>query len=140
MIEKISFNYFQFLGIVLEFLLEKILYKSCLILSKIKTKFNYYDRAVHGRKNLLNATEKLINNGYNNVIVTVAPFHLARIVSEIIHKYPQVNFIVDFRDPWVNNETSFGYNSLSLKRKRLEQWAEEKVIKSFDAYFRYSFK
>ena len=132
LIEKISFNYFQILGIVPRTFLEKILYKTCLILSKFKTKFNYYDRAVHGSKNLLNATEKLINEGYNNVIVTVAPFHLARIVSEIIHKYPQVNFIVDFRDPWVNNETSFGYNSLSLKRKRLEQWAEEKVIKSFD--------
>ena len=131
-IEKISFNDFRYLGVIPRTFLEKILYRLSLILSKFKTKFNYYDKAVHGRKNLLYKTEKLINDGYNNVIVTVAPFHLARIISEIIHKYPKVNFIVDFRDPWVYNETAYGYNSLSFKRKRLEQWAEEKVVNSFD--------
>ena len=132
-IEKISFNDFRYLGVIPRTIFEKILYRLSLILSKFKTKFNYYDKAVHGRKNLIYSAEKLIKDGYNNVIVTVAPFHLARIISEIIQKYPKVNFIVDFRDPWVNNETAYGYNSLSLKRRRLEQWAEEKVVNSFDS-------
>ena len=50
-------------------------------------------------------------------LVSVAPFHLATYVSEIILKYPKVNFIVDFRDPWVGNKTSYGYYSLNEKRK-----------------------
>ena len=46
-------------------------------------------------------TRSFINKGYNNIIVTVAPFHLATILSKIISDYPQCNFIVDFRDPWI---------------------------------------
>ena len=85
-IEKISFNDFRYLGVIPRTIFEKILYRLSLILSKFKTKFNYYDKAVHGRKNLIYSAEKLIKDGYNNVIVTVAPFHLARIISEIIQK------------------------------------------------------
>ena len=36
--------------------------------------------------------EYYINLGYNNVLVSIAPFHLATYISEIIEKYPKVNF------------------------------------------------
>ena len=41
-------------------------------------------------ENLIYSAEKLIKDRHNNVIVTVAPFHLARIISEIIQKYPKL--------------------------------------------------
>ena len=84
-----------------------------MIWSKLKTSANFYDKAVHGEKELIKETKSFINRGYNNIIVTVAPFHLATHISKIISDYPQCNFIVDFRDPWIGNKTDYGYYSLS---------------------------
>ena len=114
-IDFVNFKYPKYLGIKPSNFIEKILYRLNLIYSKLSTNKNYYDKSIHGRINLLKKVEFYINMGYNNVLVTIAPFHLATYVSEIINKYPKVNFIVDFRDPWVNNRTSYGYNSLGKR-------------------------
>ena len=73
----IDFNYPKYLGINPSNIFEKFLYKLSLIYSMLVTNKNYYDRAVHGKKNLLNKVEYYINLGFNNVLVYVAPFHLA---------------------------------------------------------------
>ena len=124
-IESISFNYPFYLGIVPNNFYEKIRYHLSLISSRLKTDLNFYDKAVHGRKVLLSRTEFYIKKGYNNVLVTVAPFHLATYLCELIPKYPEVNFMVDFRDPWIENQTSYGYYSLSDSRKANEQISEK---------------
>tara|TARA_B100000768_G_scaffold103512_1_gene96229 strand:+ start:1054 stop:2292 length:1239 start_codon:yes stop_codon:yes gene_type:complete len=130
--DQIDFNYPKYLGINPSNILEKILYKFSLIYSKLVTNKNYYDKAVHGKKNLLKKVEYYINLGYNNVLVSIAPFHLATYVSDIILKYPKVNFIVDFRDPWVGNKTSYGYYSLNEKRKSIEKNSEKQVVERFN--------
>jgi len=132
LIDLIDFNYPKYLGINPSNMLEKFLYKLSLIYSKLITKKNFYDKAVHGKKNLLKKVEYYINLGYNNVLVSIAPFHLATYISEIILKYPKVNFIVDFRDPWVGNKTSYGYYSLNEKRKSIEKKSEKQVLERFD--------
>ena len=132
LIDCIDFNYPKYLGINPSNMLEKLLYKFSLLYSKLVTNKNYYDKAVHGRKNLLKKVEYYINLGYNNVLVSIAPFHLATYVSDIILKYPKVNFIVDFRDPWVGNKTSYGYNSLNEKRKSIEKKSEKQVVERFN--------
>ena len=132
LIDYVDFNYPKYLGINPSNILEKVLYKFSLIYSKLVTNKNYYDKAVHGKKNLLKKVEYYINLGYNNVLVSVAPFHLATYVSEIILKYPKVNFIVDFRDPWVGNKTSYGYYSLNEKRKSIEINSEKQVVERFN--------
>ena len=132
LIDYVDFNYPKYLGINPSNMLEKVLYKFSLIYSKLVTNKNYYDKAVHGKKNLLKKVEYYINLGYNNVLVSVAPFHLATYVSEIILKYPKVNFIVDFRDPWVGNKTSYGYYSLNEKRKSIEINSEKQVVERFN--------
>ena len=130
--DQIDFNYPKYLGINPSNIFEKFLYKLSLIYSMLVTNKNYFDRAVHGKKNLLKKVEYYINLGYNNVLVSIAPFHLATYISEIIFKYPEVNFIVDFRDPWVDNKTSYGYYSLNEKRKSIEKNSEKKVIETFN--------
>ena len=132
LIDYIDFNYPKYLGINPSNMLEKVLYKFSLFYSKMVTNKNYYDKAVHGEKNLLKKVEYYINLGYNNVLVSIAPFHLATYVSDIILKYPEVNFIVDFRDPWVGNRTSYGYYSLNEKRKSIEKKSEKKVVERFN--------
>ena len=130
--DYIDFNYPKYLGINPSNIFEKFLYKLSLVYSMLVTSKNYYDRAVHGKKNLLKKVEYYINLGYSNVLVSIAPFHLATYVTEIILKYPEVNFIVDFRDPWVGNKTSYGYYSLNEKRKSIEKSSEKKVVETFN--------
>lgn len=130
--DQIDFNYPKYLGVNPSNIFEKVLYKFSLIYSKLVTNKNYYDKAVHGKKNLLKKVKYYINLGYNNVLVSIAPFHLATYVSDIILKYPKVNFIVDFRDPWVGNKTSYGYYSLNEKRKSIEKKSEKQVVERFN--------
>ena len=131
-ITEISFNYPYYLGIIPKNLSQKVLYRLHLIWSKLKTSANFYDKAVHGEKELIKETKSFINRGYNNIIVTVAPFHLATHISKIISDYPQCNFIVDFRDPWIGNKTDYGYYSLSKFRQENERKSEQQVLNSFD--------
>ena len=131
-IHEISFKYPFYLGINPKSLGQKIMYRLHLIWSKINTNLNYYDKAVHGESELIKCAISYINKGYNNIIVTVAPFHLATHISKIVSKYPECNFIVDYRDPWIDNKTSYGYDLLSESRKLNEQKAEEKVVNSFN--------
>lgn len=129
---EISFNYPYYLGINPKNISQKIMYRLHLFWSKMNTKFNYYDKAVHGETELIKKTISCLNEGYTNIVVTVAPFHLATHISKIVSKYPECNFIVDYRDPWIDNKTSYGYGLLSESRKLNEQKAEEKVVSSFD--------
>tara|TARA_B100001287_G_scaffold237831_1_gene210982 strand:+ start:8293 stop:9540 length:1248 start_codon:yes stop_codon:yes gene_type:complete len=131
-IDFVNFKYPKYLGVNPSNFIEKILYRLNLIYSKLTTNKNFYDKSVHGKINLLKKVELYIKMGYNNVVVTIAPFHLATYISEIIHKYPKVNFIVDFRDPWVDNRTSYGYTSLSKRRRKIEDSSEKKVIESYN--------
>ena len=131
-ITEISFNYPYYLGIIPKNISQKVLYKLYLIWSKLNTSANFYDKAVHGEKKLIKETISFINRGYNNIIVTVAPFHLATHISKIISDYPKCNFIVDFRDPWIGNKTDYGYYSLSKLRQEKEKKSEKKVVNSFD--------
>lgn len=131
-IDFINFNYPKYLGIYPLSIFHKFLYKASLIYSKLATNKNFYDKSVHGKTNLLKKVEYYINLGYNNVVVSIAPFHLATYVSELIIKHPKVNFIVDFRDPWIGNKTSYGYYSLNDRRKINEKISEKKVVEKFN--------
>ena len=71
---EISFNYPFYLGTNPKNLGQKILYRLHLIWSKLNTSGNFYDKAIHGEKELIKKTKSFINKGYNNIIVTVAPF------------------------------------------------------------------
>lgn len=116
-------------------LVDKIMYRFSLVYVKLFTKGNYYDRASFLREKVIKEVQKHINNGYNNVIVTCAPFKLAYWVSELISLYPEVNFIVDFRDPWANNLTAYGFNEMSKERIEFEKNAEKEVITKFNKVF-----
>jgi len=131
-IQEISFNYPYYLGIKPKNFFQKIMYRIHLLWSMTNTNLNYYDKAVHGETRLIKSVISYINNGYNNIVVTVAPFHLATHISKIISKYPECNFIVDYRDPWIDNKTSYGYFSLSEERKINERKSEEKVVNTFN--------
>ena len=115
--------------------LHKIMYRLSLLYVKLFSKGNYYDRASFLREKVMNEVQEYINNGYNNIIVTCAPFKLAYWVSEIITDNPTTNFMVDFRDPWANNLTAYGFNEMSPNRIEFEKSAEKTVVSKFNKVF-----
>ncbi|MCK9480995.1 MAG: hypothetical protein M0R38_04430 [Bacteroidia bacterium] len=131
-IEYIKTNYPLVLTRVPKTFIEKVCYKLALLYVKLFTKGNYYDHSVFWRKNLLKATEGKIKQGYNNIIVSCAPFATAYYVAELKEKYPNINLIVDFRDPWTNNKTSFGFTTISSKRLEVEKVRERVVANKSD--------
>jgi glycosyltransferase involved in cell wall biosynthesis len=115
--------------------LDKIMYRLSLLYVKLFSKGNYYDRASFLREKVMKEVQEYINNGYNNIIVTCAPFKLAYWVSQVIIDNPKVNFIVDFRDPWANNLTAYGFNEMSPNRIDFEKNAEKTVVTKFNKVF-----
>jgi len=112
--------------------IEKVWYRLSLILVKIFSKGNPYDHSLYFDYKLIPYLEKEIKKGVSHVIVSVAPFHMAYKIGALKQKFPNTTFIVDFRDPWTNNKTSFGYSNLSTQRMQVEQKKEKKVVEMYD--------
>lgn len=110
---------------------EKLRYKFALIWLKIGISGNYYDRASYMQLNLTKSIENHIQKGVQAVIVSVAPFKLATFSVPLIHKYPNVKFVLDFRDPWTCNKTSYGFELLSPTRLEMEKKSEELCVRTF---------
>jgi len=115
---------------------QKIRYRLALI--KVKSNYknqNFYDYSIGFGKKILPLIKKEINNGVNNILVTVGPFHMAAEIIEVKKYFPHVNFIVDFRDPWSNNQTSFGFSGLNDESLKYEQDLEKFVLREYDTVF-----
>lgn len=132
-IQLINSNYPRILSTNPNSIFSKLKYRAALLYVKFFARGNYYDRFSLEKNRLCNVVETSIKkNNVSHVIVTVAPFHGAYFISQIIHKHPHVFFIADFRDPWLNNKTAYGFESLSSRRQEYEKKAELSVVEKFD--------
>lgn len=128
----INSGYHQYLGIKPRTVFHKIKYRWAKFITEFQVKGNYYDKSVFWKTNLLPVVESYIKNGYNNIIVTGAPFRVTYDLCSVKEKFKDINYIVDFRDPWVGNDTSYGFYSLSKKRQNYERHIQEIVVNSAD--------
>lgn len=134
-IDNVSFidsNYPMVLQSIPNTLWNKVKYRLALFYVKIFLKGNYYDPSSFWKYDLIKSIENKIKDGYNNIIVSCGPYKMASFAIDLKLKYPKVNFIADFRDPWTTNETSFGYTSISSRRLSYEKELEKKVAKNYD--------
>ena len=113
-------------------LTDKIMYRLSLFYVKQFAKGNYYDKSAFLRQTVKREVGKKIKQGYTNVIVSCAPFKLALWVSELKAEFPGINFIADFRDPWVDNAVLYGLSSMSPERQAFERAAEKTVVDTAD--------
>ncbi len=112
---------------------EKLHYVLSLIYIKLFSSANYYDRTIMWRRQLRKYVGKKIEEGYNNILVNCAPFAHAYYVIELKEKYPEVNFVADFRDPWINNNTAnYGLSAMNNKRFKQEYSRQKTVISKYD--------
>ncbi|MCA1752605.1 MAG: hypothetical protein LC670_12625, partial [Flavobacteriales bacterium] len=91
-----------------------------------------YDRALYDEVAFLKALkEQLVRKKPDTVFITAAPFRLPWYTLKLRALFPEVKFVADFRDPWTSGVT-FGYSTLSGKRKKFEEEAEAAVVAGFD--------
>lgn len=132
---KVSYHdsgYPKYLGIRPKTIIQKLFYRLSLVYVKIAAKGNYYDKSALWGDGIRKAVNKKIKNGIDKVYVTCAPFHLAYHLIPLVKKHSNINWVVDFRDPWTNNRTAYGFESLSHKRQQFEIQAEKLVVESYD--------
>lgn len=110
----------------------KLNYKYSLYTTKFKNKGYYYDPTINWFKYMLPTLEILYNNGFRNFIVSGGPFHICYDFIAFKKKHNDINLIIDFRDPWLNNKTSYSYKNLSEKRYNQEHNKEIEVANNAD--------
>jgi len=111
---------------------DKLKYRAALADLRKKSAANHYDHSVMWKSQLMNKLKELIEMGYANVIATAGPFSYLAEVARLKDEFPHLNLIADFRDPWTNNRTSFGFDVLDSARLKEEQRLEKRVINAFD--------
>jgi len=107
---------------------DKFMYRISLLFLKFFTKGNYYDRSVLFNDEINKLLERKILEGYHNVVVTMPPFQLSYHILKTLYKYPFVKLILDFRDPWTTNKTSYSYDQISSERLAYEKEIEKEVL------------
>lgn len=106
----------------------KVKYHISLLFWKNKYNGNYFDETVAMKSQIFGLLEKYYLLGYNNIIITSAPFLLSYFGALFKEKYPQCNLITDFRDPWTNNEMGYQYRFLPSNRLDYEKNIEKFTI------------
>jgi len=113
--------------------LQRWQYRFSLLWVKRKcTNGNYFDHSAFWGNAVKNEVEKKIQRGYSNVILSCGPFRYTQEVLELKNQYPHVKFILDFRDPWSNNKTSFGFQTIDEMRRMDEIEYERNAIQKAD--------
>jgi glycosyltransferase involved in cell wall biosynthesis len=96
-------------------------------------KGNYYDRSLFSKSVLTSKMTQLIKKeNIKTVIITCPPFRHAYFASRLKSSFPQIRFIIDLRDPWTDNTTFLGFDTLSPQRSEYELMLEEEAMKMAD--------
>ena len=113
--------------------LDKLRYRLHLFKARRRTHGNYYDRSIYCEKHLVDEImRQWEREPFQKLIVSGGPFAYLHYVMKLKERLSGAEFIVDFRDPWTNNHTAFGFEGLSQKRLAVEKEMEENVISTFD--------
>jgi glycosyltransferase involved in cell wall biosynthesis len=121
------------LKVIPETISEKIKYRLALQRAKRKTKGNYFDSTVSWTDTLLPEIKKCIESGAEVIVASAGPFSYLHDLLELKKQFPKVKLIADFRDPWTNNKTAYGYSDIEPNRYEYEQSLEVRVVEQFDA-------
>lgn len=126
---RLAAMYPKILTTVPQTFFQKLEYRIWLLLFKLISKGTFPERTFFWRKQLLRKAAELIQEkNIRNVVVTVPPFRIGYYTSLLKLKFPQLNFILDYRDPWTDNKTFHGFMNLAPTRMAHELWMETQAI------------
>lgn len=113
--------------------LNKILYRVALMGLKLKHRGNVYDRSMMLKQPFIEQVKRLIiEKKVDTLLVSGGPFYWMYTLLKLKPLLPHVQFVADFRDPWANNKTAFGYAELPPQRLAFEQKAEQEVVAGYN--------
>lgn len=101
-----------------------------LALSKLKNKYpgTPYDIALGWERDFMKKASAIIENfGITKVIATGAPFNLLVYASELKKRLPNLELIVDYRDPWITAQ-NYGMKGLNDQQRSVETMKQELVF------------
>lgn len=111
-------------------LVSRLMYRFQKLKLEIQEKGTIYDISV-GWKNVLQQKmrELIRSNPIVNVIATGAPWKMLADVAELKAEFPQLNLIIDYRDPWLN-ALNYGIQGLSPDRKKEEERKQTLILEN----------
>ena len=113
-------------------ILQKIQYRVAYTRAMLKADGTPYDRALYDEKVFLELLESRLKEFKpQTLIITSPPVNLVFYAAKIRNKYPEVKFIADFRDPWLDGDY-YGYANLRLKALQAEEAKENFVVQHYD--------
>lgn len=116
-------------------IIQKIKYKLALTFVNFFSKGTPYDKGVFWKKNLVKKSSELIKKyDIKNIIVSCAPFSSAYQILDLRKTKTDLNFIVDFRDPWTWGN-GYGFSSLNKSRMKFEKEQEKRVVYGYNTVF-----
>lgn len=129
---RVASGYPQFLNKFQQSFTDRVFYKLSMWYLQVRTNGNIFDRSILWKPALHNTVEPLIQQGYKTIVVNCAPYHAAAHLAELKSKYPEIELILDLRDPWEVESTLYGFSSLSEKRKAYENELQDFAIRNAD--------
>lgn len=112
--------------------IDKLQYQFWYRVLPLFTDGNYYDRSMFWKNQLQKKIVKLIEEKkIDTIIVSGPPFHYAYYTLQLKDIYPNIKFIVDYRDEWTFNGVH-GIDSIGERRKQKEIEKEKYVCEKAD--------
>jgi len=128
-----DFGYPELMNLAKYGFIDKVKYRLVLRSLKIKYAGNYYDRSCLFRlKDHPWISDLIQNEKIDWLIASGGPFSWMSELADLKMEHPALKLLADFRDPWVNNKSSFGYADLPKERIEHERKLERKVIESYN--------
>ncbi len=99
---------------------------------RLFSKKRMFDEAVFWEEQLIRKSSDLIKRKkIPNVIVSGAPFYLFEYAAKLKKKFPDLNLIADYRDPWIGAK-NYGMESLSESRLAYEKALQREAAECFN--------
>jgi len=108
---------------------DKLIYRMYKLYFSSYSKGVIFERTIFWRQQLQRKASVIIEKEkIKNVIVSIPPYRLASHSIKLKQKYPDINLILDYRDPWTDNKSYHGFKGLSAKRLMYERNQENKAL------------
>ncbi len=111
--------------------LNKVAYKFSRFRLELFFKGNFYDKALASNPLFYKKAKELIkNNSIKNIVITIAPNRLVEVGLQLKKDFPDINLILDVRDPWNICNEEWDQKYLTAERKAYELSIENKALQA----------
>ena len=116
--------------------LNKVAYKLSKFRLELFSKGNFYDKAIASNQLFYKTAKELITaNSINNIVITIAPNRLVEVGLQLKKDFPNINLMIDVRDPWNICNEEWDQKYLTTERKEYELTIEKKALQAANKVF-----